>query len=122
MPSASRSRDLDDLEFLDVASHKDGPKHAAPEPGTVVTSREIEQVVFPKKDYEDIARELGCKRDQVSFVVHANPDRRGRVDTYTLTGTFGEGEAYDPSQDPRAAFRMTQDLLARGAAAVTEKK
>ena len=119
MPSASRSRDLDDLQFVDVASHKEGREVA---PGTVVTSREIEEVVFPKKDYEDIAKELGCKRDQVSFVVHANPDRRGRVDTYTLTGTFGEGENYDPSQDPRAAFRMTQDLLRQGAAAATEKK
>ena len=115
MPSASRTRDLDQLEFVDVAPHKDGPDV---KPGTRVTSREIEEIVFPDADYDSIAKELGTKRERVSYVIHAKPDRRGRVNEYELTGTFGEGENYDPSQDPRAAFRMTQQAIAAGAAAI----
>lgn len=119
MPSASRIRTLDELTFVDVASHKEGADIA---PGTRVTSREVEEVVFPDKDYEAIAKELGTTRGRVSYVVHAVPDRRGRVDQYQLTGTFGEGEDYDASQDPRAAFRATQDLLRQGAQALVGKK
>jgi hypothetical protein len=115
MPSASRTRDLDDLQFVDVAPHKEGKDV---EPGTRVTSREIEEIIFPDADYNAIAKELGTTRDRVSYVIHAKPDRRGRINDYVLTGTFGEGEAYDPAQDPRAAFRMTQDLLRQGAGAV----
>jgi hypothetical protein len=105
-------RDLDEVEIVDTAIHRDqiDPNN----PGGVLTrSGEVPEIIFPEADYNAIAKELGARRDQVSFVVHAVPDKRGRVDVYELTGTFGEGENYDPASDPRTVQNALMAKLAQ---------
>jgi hypothetical protein len=72
-------------------------------------------------DYDAIAQELGCKRDEVSFVIHAGRERKGNriVDFYELSGSFGPGAEYDIAADARAATRLTHELMQRGAASIT---
>ena len=76
---------------------------------------------WPDQDYVDIAKELGAKRDQVSFVVHTAHRHEGRklIEAYALTGSAGVGADYDPASDARAAQRTVQQVMAAGASAIT---
>jgi hypothetical protein len=89
-------------------------------PSTGLRSLEEVGPAWPDADRDAIAKELGApSRDQVSFVIHAKPpDRRGRINEYELTGTFGEGPGYDPLQDKAALQRVTLNALAAGAAKI----
>ena len=79
---------------------------------------------WPAHDFEDIAQELGAKRGQVSYAIHVKNRHEGRklIEAYTLTGTYGEGENYDPSQDQRALDRATLQTLAAGATQIAARK
>lgn len=82
---------------------------------------------FTDSDYKDIAKELKAKsRDQVSFVTHqisiqSRGDFPGHLIAHTLTGSFGPGDTYDPSRDPkevaREAARITGEEIAKAFAA-----
>src|SRR5947208_147772 len=100
MATASRTRTDDEL-FPDT-----GP---APE----TRSTEQVQAAFDDKDYNDIAKELGACRAEVSYVIHGEGrDRHGGWPvSYRLSGTFGDGRDYDAASDPRVAHRMTSTLL-----------
>jgi len=107
MATASRTRTDDEL-FPDT-----GP---APE----TRSTEQVQAAFDDKDYNDIAKELGACRAEVSYVIHGEGrDRHGGWPTsYRLTGTYGASEIYDVATDARAATRLTHEVMQRGAAAI----
>jgi len=97
--------------------------NGAPPPDGLRTLADVEAAWKAGKhagDYNGIAQELGCKRDEVSFVHHAGRRREGNriVDFYELTGSFGVGEGYDVATDARAATRLTHEVMHRGAAAI----
>jgi hypothetical protein len=92
------------------------------EPPTGLRSLAEVTAAWPAEDYLEIMRELGAEtRDQVSYVIHAGRRREGNriVDFYTLTGSLGEGEAYDVATDARAATQLTHELMQRGAKTIT---
>ena len=79
--------------------------------------------VYTNADRKDIAKEL--KAPNVGLVaVYRAPDvgegnraLAGQCTSHTLTGTFGPGDEYDPSRDPkevaREAARITGEEIAR---------
>jgi hypothetical protein len=113
--TAIRERWGDELEFEDVAIHRDGNELTG---GMALPSREIMQPVFPDKDYDAIAKELGTTRDKVSFAVHeeqvyANARSTKPRSKFVLTGSWGEGENYDPELDPKVAPALNAARIAQ---------
>jgi hypothetical protein len=100
MPSASKYRDIDQVEIVDTAIHRDqiDPNN----PGGVLTrSGEVPEIIFPEADYNALAKELGAPRSKVAYVIHTALDKRRRPAGYTLSATYGAGEDFDPTSDPR---------------------
>jgi hypothetical protein len=112
MPSASKYRDIDEVEIVDTAIHRDqiDPNN----PGGVLTrSGEVPEIIFPEADYNAIAKALGAPRSKVAYVVHTELDKRGRQIGYRLTGTAGAGEDFDPAADPRTVQNALMAKLAQ---------
>lgn len=105
MASASRFKLAEDLNFVDTAN-------SGAELGPQATrSNPVMSPSFPDEDYAGIAKELKAPgEDAVSYVVHAEVDKRGRKG-FRLIGTFGVGEDYDPLQDPRALHRAAMSAF-----------
>jgi hypothetical protein len=109
-----RERWGDELEFEDVLIHREGDELTG---GVALPAREHMMPVFPAKDYESIAKELGTDRVNVSYAIHeelvfANSRSTKPRSKFTLTGSWGEGDNYNPELDPKVAPQLQAARIA----------
>lgn len=91
MPTAFRELYDADLEFVDIARHREGDELTG---GVPLPSNPIIEAQIPDKYYAQIAKELDAPRERVAFSTIKTKDARGAPMT-RLIGTFGQGENYE---------------------------